>query len=171
MHPVKLFAAGAFAASLALPALAEKADRAKPINLEADTVTIDDANKSSIYDGNVQLSQGTLVLRATRVSVKQSDAGLESLHAVGNPVAFRQKTDAGDLIEGYADRIDYVDKSGMIDLVGHARLRRGEDELRGEQISYNAGTSTYKVVGAPNPQTPGGRVRAVIRPRPATAQP
>ena len=49
---------------LAAPAHAEKADRDKPINLEADTVTLDDIRKISVYEGNVILSQGTLMLRA-----------------------------------------------------------------------------------------------------------
>ena len=170
MSPANLLVA-CLVAGLALPAHAEKADRAKPVNLEADTVTIDDVAKTSVYSGNVVLSQGTLGLRAEHLAVRQNDSGLESVRATGNPVAFRQKTDAGELIEGFAERIDYDGKSGQIELLGHARLRRGEDELRGEQISYNAGTSTYKVLGAPTPATTGGRVRAVIRPRTPPSQP
>ena len=50
--------------------------------------------------------------------------------------------------------------------VGFARLRRGQDELRGAQISYNANTEFYRVIGQPNAQSPAGRVRAVIRPKP-----
>lgn len=54
-------------ALLAAPAHAEKADRDKPVNLEADTVTLDDIRKVGVYQGNVILSQGTLMLRADRV--------------------------------------------------------------------------------------------------------
>jgi len=41
------------AALLISPAHAEKADRDKPVNLEADTVTLDDIKKISVYQGNV----------------------------------------------------------------------------------------------------------------------
>ncbi len=156
---------------LATSAHAEQADRNKPVNLEADTVTLDDIKKISVYQGNVVMSQGTLMLRADRVQVTQNTDGLDKVSATGHPVAFRQKTDSGDeFIEGFADRIEYDGVTGQLELIGQARLRRGGDELHGAQISYNANTGFYKVVGQPNAQTPGGRVRAVIRPKPRTPE-
>lgn len=158
-------------ALLAASAHAEKADRDKPVNLEADTVTLDDINKISVYQGNVVLTQGTLMLRADRVQVTQNAEGLDKVSAVGRPVAFRQKADGRDeYIEGYADRIEYDGTSGQLELIGQAQLRRGSDELHGAQISYNANTGFYKVVGQPNARTPSGRVRAVIRPKPRNAE-
>lgn len=160
-------------ALLAAPAHAEKTDRDKPVNLEADTVTLDDIRKVSVYQGNVILSQGTLMLRADRVQVTQNADGLERVNATGRPVAFRQKLDdQEEFIEGFADRIEYNGVSSQLELIGQARLRRGADELRGAQISYNANTGFYRVVGEPDAQTPSGRVRAVIRPKPQkTPQP
>lgn len=160
------------AAALATPAHAEKADRDKPINLEADTVTLDDIRKLSVYEGNVILSQGTMMLRADRVQVTQSAEGLDKVVATGRPVSFRQKLDGRDeFIEGYASRIEYAGATSQLELIGDARLRRSGDELRGAQISYNANTEFYKVVGQPDAQTPSGRVRAVIRPKPRTPEP
>jgi len=73
------FCAGLCAVLLALPAHAEKADRSKPVNLEADTVTLDDIKKVSVYQGNVILSQGTLTLHADRVQVTQKSMAVKSL--------------------------------------------------------------------------------------------
>jgi lipopolysaccharide export system protein LptA len=157
---------------LAAPAHAEKADRDKPVNLEADTVTLDDIRKVSVYQGNVILRQGTLMLRADRVQVTQTEGGLDKVVATGRPVAFRQKVDGRDeFIEGFANRIEYDSVNSQLELIGQAQLRRGSDELRGAQISYNANTEFYKVVGQPDAKTPSGRVRAVIRPKPRTQQP
>lgn len=165
------FLAALCAALLAAPARAEKADRDQPINLEADTVTLDDIRKISVYEGNVILSQGTLMLRADRVQVTQSEAGLDKVVATGRPVSFRQKLDGREeFIEGYAKRIEYTGASSQLELIGEARLRRNGDELRGAQISYNANTEFYKVVGGADAQTPG-RVRAIIRPKPRADQP
>lgn len=160
------------AALLASHAHAEKADRDKPVNLEADTVTLDDIKKVSVYQGNVILSQGTLMLRADRVQVTQNASGLDKVQATGNPVAFRQKLDGREEhIEGFADRIEFDSVNSQLELIGQARLRRGNDELRGAQISYNANTEFYKVTGQAGAKTPSGRVRAVIRPKPRTEQP
>jgi lipopolysaccharide export system protein LptA len=168
MQTIRIAVLTALCASLlATPVQAEKADRDKPVNLEADLVTLDDIRKLSIYQGNVILSQGTLMLRADRVQVAQNAEGLERISATGRPVAFRQKLDGRDeFIEGFAERIEYNGISSQLELIGQARLRRGGDELRGAQISYNADTEFYKVVGEPGAQTPSGRVRAVIRPKP-----
>ncbi|MGK2953656.1 MAG: lipopolysaccharide transport periplasmic protein LptA [Thiobacillus sp.] len=160
------------AALLASPALAEKADRDKPVNLEADSVTLDDMKKISIYEGNVILSQGTMMLRADRIQVSQTAAGLDKVVATGRPVSFRQKIDGREeYIEGVSDRIEYDSVNSQLELIGQARLRRNGDELRGARISYNANTEFYKVVGQRDAQTPAGRVRAVIRPKPRADQP
>jgi lipopolysaccharide export system protein LptA len=160
------------AALLASPAYAEKADRDKPVNLEADTVTLDDIRKVSVYQGNVILSQGTMMLRADHMQVTQNAEGLDKITATGRPVSFRQKVEGRDeFIEGFASRIEYDNLNGQLELIGQAQLRRGSDELRGAQISYNANTEFYKVVGQPDATTPAGRVRAVIRPKPRTEKP
>jgi len=170
-HPTLLSAVLCSALLLASPAHAEKADRDKPVNLEADTVTLDDINKVSVYQGNVILTQGTLQLRADRMQVTQNAAGLDKISATGRPVAFRQKVDGRDeFIDGFADRIEFDSVNGQLELIGQARLRRGSDELRGAQISYNSNTEFYKVIGQPNAQTPSGRVRAIIRPKPRTPE-
>lgn len=160
------------AALLASPVYAEKADRDKPVNLEADTVTLDDIRKISVYQGNVVLSQGTMMLRADRVQVTQNAEGLDKVTATGRPVTFRQKVEGRDeFIEGFANRIEYDGVNSQLELIGQAQLQRGSDELRGAQISYNAKTEFYKVVGQADATTPAGRVRAVIRPKPRSNPP
>jgi lipopolysaccharide export system protein LptA len=168
MHTLKSgFFAGLCVMLLATPAHAEQADRNKPVNLEADSVTLDDVKKISVYQGNVILSQGTLMLRANRVQVTQNANGLDKVSATGSPVTFRQKVEGRDeFIDGFANRIEFDSVNGQLELIGQAQLKRGSDELRGAQISYNANTEFYRVIGQPNAQTPSGRVRAVIRPKP-----
>ncbi|MFO7542291.1 MAG: lipopolysaccharide transport periplasmic protein LptA [Thiobacillus sp.] len=157
---------------LVAPAHAEKADRSKPINLEADAVTLDDLKKVSVYQGNVILSQGTMMMRADRIQVTQKAGELDRIQASGRPVAFRQKLDGRDeFIEGFANRIDFDSINSQLELIGQARLRRGNDELRGAQISYNANTEFYKVSGQADAQSPSGRVRAVIRPNARASEP
>ena len=63
---------------LALPAQAEKADRSKPIHLEADRVTVDDAKQVSTFTGKVVLTQGTLIIRGDRMEVRQDNEGFKN---------------------------------------------------------------------------------------------
>jgi lipopolysaccharide export system protein LptA len=54
--------------ALSMPAQAERADREKPIHLEADRMSIDDVKKVKILEGNAVLIQGTMELRTSRLS-------------------------------------------------------------------------------------------------------
>lgn len=152
-------------------ALAELADRDKPVNLEADTVTLDDASKVSTYQGNVQLTQGTLLIRADKLVVKEDSAGLQHGTAYGNPASFRQKREGVDeYIEGYGLRIEYDGRNDKVELFNQARMKRNQDEVRGNYISYDAKTEFFQVLGggkeAASPGKGKGRVRAVIQPKP-----
>ncbi len=160
---------------LLLPAtgFAELADRNKPINLEADTVNLDDANKVSIYQGNVQLTQGTLLVRADKLVVKEDAAGMQQATAYGNPASFRQKREGtNEYIEGYGLRIEYDAKVEKMELFTQARMKRDQDEVRGNYISYDAKTELFQVIGggkeAAAPGKEKGRVRAVIQPKSRT---
>jgi lipopolysaccharide export system protein LptA len=150
-------------------ASAEKADRDKPINLEADRVTIDDAKKVSVFEGNVVLTQGTTMLKADRMIVREDAQGFQSGVAYGNLAYFRQKRDGVDeYIEGWAERIEYDGKAERVQLFDRAHMKRGADEVRGSYISYDQPTEFFRVVGAQDntagTHTPG-RVRAVIQPK------
>ena len=153
--------------ALPLPALAEKADRDKPVHLEADNVTLDDIKKLSVFQGNVVLIQGTLMMRADRIEARQNGDGLQSVSASGRPVSFRQKRDGvEEYIEGYANQVEFDNVQSLLSLSGEARLRKGDDEIRGSLITYDAKTEFYKVAGQQNAQGANNRVRVVIRPKP-----
>lgn len=164
----------AVVAALSLPAHGEKADRDKPINLEADRVSIDDAKKISTFEGNVVLTQGTLVIRADRMIVREDPQGFNQGTAYGNLATFRQKRDGVDeYVEGEAERIEYDGRAERLQLFNRARMKRGDDEVRGSYISYDQPTEFFRVTGAPEKGDPGkaGRVRAVIQPKNKDAKP
>jgi len=160
----------------ALPAHAEKADREKPINLEADRVTVDDAKQLATFEGSVVLTQGTLTIRGNRMEVRQDTEGFRQGTTWGNLAYFRQKRDGYDeYIEGWAERIEYDSKADKVQLFTRAMLKRGADEVRGNYISYDATTEFFQVIGggtkAASAGNPQGRVRAVMQPKPKAAPP
>lgn len=154
---------------------AEKADRDKPINLESNTATVDDVKKVSIYEGNVILTQGTLEIRADKLVVKEDAEGFQFGTAYGNPASFRQKREGYDeYIEGYALRIEYDSKKDLVQLFTQARMKRNQDEARGNFISYDGKTEFFQVIGGKEtatPSNPRGRVRTVLQPKKKSAAP
>ena len=154
-------------AALAAGAAAEKADRDKPVNLEADRVTIDDSKKIAVFEGNVVLTQGTLQIRGDRMEVRQDKEGFRQGITWGSPAHFRQKREGFDeYIEGWAERIEYDGRAESVQMFNRAQLKRGQDEVRGNYISYDSRSEFFQVTGAGSPAAEsGGRVRAVIQPK------
>jgi len=146
------------------PALAEKADRDKPINVAADTSTLDDLHKVSVLEGNVVITQGTMTIRASKVIMKQLRDGTQTATAFGNPVAMRQKRDGVDeYVEAYAQRVEYNDSSELIQLFDNARVISGKNDVRNVYISYNMSTEKAEAKCPPG-MTQCGRVHATIQP-------
>lgn len=151
---------------------AELGDGDKPVNLEADRVNIDDAKQVSVFEGNVRMTQGTLAIQADKIIIRQDDAGFQHGIAYGGPVVFKQKREGtNEFVEGYGERVEYDGKSNKIEFFIKARVKRGDDEVRGNYISYDAVSESYQVRGggkeAATANNPQGRVRAVIQPKKA----
>jgi lipopolysaccharide export system protein LptA len=160
---------------------AEKADRDKPVNIEADRMSYDDLRQVNLFEGNVILTQGTLVIRADKLTVKQDPEGFQRGTAEKGPggfAYFKQKREAMDeYVEGWGERIEYDARSEKAELFTRARILRGTDEVRGSVISYDGRSEFYTVRGgrdSGSTNNPEGRVRAVIQPRnlpPTTGEP
>jgi len=164
---------------LAPHALAEKADRTKPIEINAASGTTDLANNIQTLEGNVVLVQGTMRITADRMRLKrdaQEHISAELFANAGGQISFREKREGfSDFMEGTADRAEFDDKANTIKLFSRAKLKNGSDELTGEYIYYNSVTETLQALGRipdasgdPKPGAPTGenRVRIVIQPRP-----
>jgi len=151
------------------PCFADRADSEKPLYLESDQVLIDDANKISTFTGNVQLTQGTMLIRGDKIVVKQDKDGFKHGTIYGNTAVFRQKREGMDeYVEGNAERIEYDTRAEAINLYGQAHVKRGLDDVRGEHITYNLKTEIFQVSSgiASSADTPPKRVRAVLQPKP-----
>ena len=158
--------------------LAERADRDKPIHLEADRATVEDYKRkgefrTSTFSGNVLLTQGTLRIQADKIIMKENSTGYRYATAYGNLASFREKRDGVDeYVEAWGKRVEYDDRTDKIELFGNARLKRGGDEVAGDYIAYDIKRDFFQVnslVEQKNDKQPDSRVRAIIQPK--TKQP
>jgi len=175
-----------FSLALALSAgtaLAERADRAKPMNVEADALRYDDLKQASVFTGKVVVTKGTIVIRGARVDVRQDPEGYQYGVVTAEPgklAYYRQKREGVDeFIEGEGETIEYDGKADRVKFVKRAELRRYRggtvaDEMAGSLITYDNSTDVFTVDGGPASATgpaAGGRVRAVLSPKPGASAP
>ena len=161
----------------ALPAHAEKADRDKPMLVEAGKVSIDDAKKIQILEGDVVITKGSMVLKAERVIITEDRYGFQKGTAFSGKKGlayFRQKREGKDeYVEGEAERIEYDTNTEVAELFHRAWVKSGEDQVKGDYIWYDAVNEKY-LVTAGETRTPTGaapRVRAVIQPKNKETEP
>jgi lipopolysaccharide export system protein LptA len=182
-HRIALLAsAGALLlCSIPLAVHAEKADRFKKMEVESDQPgKVDLQNQIVVFNGNVVVTKGTMVIRANRIEVRESAEGYQYASAIGvpsQPASFRQKRDGvNEFIEGEAERLEYDAKADTIRFVGKASVKRLRgstvaDEATGALITYDNTAEIFTVAGgaaAVTPTNPTGRVRIVLTPREGT---
>ena len=158
-------------------AFAEKADRDKPMNVEADSLKHDDQQQLTTFTGKVLMTKGTLVLKSARMEVKQDKQGNQIARLWADPgerIFFRQKREGLDeYTEGEAETAIYNSQADTLTLTHRAELRllRGAlvaDRIQGQEILVNNNTEVFTVDGKPNGGSSTGnqRVKATITPRP-----
>jgi lipopolysaccharide export system protein LptA len=161
-------------------ALAEKADRNKPMNIEADTLRYDDLKQVSIFTGRVVLTKGTILIRGAQLEVRTDPEGYQYGIVTGSVdtlAFFRQKREAlEEFIEGEGETIDYDGRADVVKFIKKAQMRRYRgstlaDEITGNLIVYENLTDKFSVDGGPGkgvagtPNAPAGRVRAMLTPK------
>jgi len=167
-RPNKLFLLALYLLLCTPPCFAERADRSQPIHLEADQVVLDDAKQSSVFSGNVRLSQGTLLIKGDKIFVVEDKDGFKQATAYGNTAEFRQKREGlEEYVEGYGNQIEYDTRTETLNFIENARLKRNRDEVSGNNITYNIRTEIFKVNSseAKSGSNIRQRVRAVLQPK------
>jgi len=169
-----------------VPALAEKADRTKPMNIEADAMRYDDLKQTSVFTGNVVVTKGTIIIRGARIDVRQDPEGYQYgvvTAAPGKLAYYKQKRDSGvdEWTEGESEVIEYDSRADNVKFIRRAIMRRligakVNDETTGALIVYDQSNDTFTVNGAPLPPgasvatgDKGSRVRAILTPKAAGA--
>lgn len=158
--PVAIWAA---AMMIAVSALAEttveltglQQDPTLPVQVESDTLQVNQGTGEAIFSGNVKVVQGDMTITSESARVEYTPSGNE-VHKVffyGN-VLFTSPTDAAE-----GDEAVYTLATGEVVIIGNVLLTQGATTIAGPRLTYNldAGTGVME-----------GRVQTVFVPGSAT---
>lgn len=162
---------------LAGAALAEKADRNKPMNVEADALRHEDLKQTSVFTGKVVLTKGTLIIRGEVLTMREDAQGYQ--HGLvtalpGQLAFFRQKREGIDeFMEGEGVTIEYDGKADTVKFIGQAQMRRYRgaslnDEMTGNLIIYNSSSEVFTIDNGQAQSRTGsssGRMRVMLSPK------
>ncbi len=126
------------------------ADPGAPVEVTADSLTVDQASGSAIFAGNVVIGQGEMRIAAQSVQVFYSEAtgDIARLRCEGE-VTFVTATEAAE-----AATAEYDLTTGILTLEGEVLLTQGASALSADRMVVNLNDGTARMEG---------RVRTVFR--------
>lgn len=137
-------------------------DRNQPMTIEADSATLNEKTGNSVYEGNVYVQQGTLVLQGSKMTVQLDGSTIEKIILTGSPATWKQRPDGKDTDQhAEAGRIEYLATEDRIILLENARVwQSGAEEFRSDRIIFNLKDNTVNAGGS----SAGDRVRITLQP-------
>ena len=138
-------------------------DRNAPIQIEADSATIDEPSGTAVYRGKVVLQQGLMTLKSRELTVLIKDGHAERAIAIGTPVLLDQAPTATDEgIHAEARKVTFLIEEDRMLLDNQATLRQGDRLFQGAHIDYDVVARRVNASGGGS-----SRVLLVLPPTPA----
>ena len=132
-------------------AFALDTDADQPISVLAQSAEFNPDQGLAIYTGNVEIEQGSLKVKAHKVTVyRKPDGSMDKIIAEGQSerVHMQQRPNTNDpVVHAYAMRIDYLTDAQQVDLNRQAQLENGQDRFTGERILYHLQTKRIQAWG------------------------
>lgn len=130
-----------------------KHDSSLPVEISADQLTVDQADGTAIFKGNVKIGQGSMRLSATTVRVEYATGEgttgeISKLFAKGG-VTLVNGAEAAEAAEA-----TYTIDNGLVIMTGNVMLTQGQNALSSDKliVDLTSGTGTME-----------GRVKSIIQ--------
>lgn len=170
---------GLLATLLLWPAslLALSSDSDKPMEIVADNAELDDQKGTTVYRGDVEVTQGTLFMSGHTLTVYYDEnKELERAILEGDRAYYKQLPDDSDVYdEAWAQRMERYFNDGMIILIEDAKVVQEDVTFTGRRIEYDTINSHVVAKSTPEEGDPAatteekdgedGRVRVIISPK------
>ncbi|WP_034578156.1 lipopolysaccharide transport periplasmic protein LptA [Carnimonas nigrificans] len=159
--------------------LAQASTSSQPINVSANTLSVDDRAGTATYTGAVHVTQGDLTLDSQRLDLYRNNSTGEATRAKATGTSSKRAflkqdaTQSDPEMHGWANTITYQIPQRKMIMQGNAELHRGNDTFHGAYVEYyidsrrvnangGGGSSTS---GGNQQSTSGGRVNMTITPK------
>jgi len=147
-------------------AMALSTDKNQDIEIESNSVYLDDTKNLGVYSGNVVVLQGSIRITGEELTVYYTnDNELDKIIITGTPATFRQLPDNSSVYdEAEALMMEYHEDNSMIILTNNAKVSQGDRRLIAEHIEYDTELSQVRAKGSQteNNNQEDNRVRLII---------
>ncbi len=141
---------------LSIGAVAKSTDMKEPIHVDAARTDASIKDQMLVYSGNVSVKQGSLEIKAEKLTVDRSAGyGKEVFIAQGTPAVYSQLLDGDKPIQASAEEIRYNVADRTLTLTGKAEITQSGSlvqsarivyDLDKQQLSAESGKETDRVI-------------------------
>ena len=142
------------------PAHALKSDRQQPLDVRADATDGTLGDGTATLRGNVEIRQGTLLIRADVAMVENVGGRVRRFELTGNPVHLQQEIEQEGLVSAEAQKVEYEVASGIVTLTGAADVKHPQYQINGEVLRYDMNVQHFEGSGGDQ----DGRIRIQLDP-------
>jgi len=120
-------------------AIALPNDREQTISLAADNASYNEKTGIAIYTGNVEIKQGSLLIKAEQITATTDKEGkIIMVVATGKPAQMQQQPSLEKgIATAQAEEITYQARDGLILLKRNAKLEQDGSSFRSLEINYS----------------------------------
>ncbi len=142
------------------PAHALKTDRQQPLEVKADATDGSLGDGTATLRGNVEIRQGTLLIRADIARVERVEGRVRRFELDGKPVQLQQEIETEGLVSAQALKVEYEVATGMVTLTGSADVVHPQYHISGEVLRYDMNIQHFQGSGG----DADGRIRIRMNP-------
>lgn len=141
--------------------LALPEDESQPIRISADQAVRNEKQGVTIYTGNVELRQGSLLIEADKITIFHDDKSADKIIASGQPARLQQQPDPlKGAITASANTIEYYKIEERIHLITNALIEQDGSTVSGQSINYFV--AEQKVMADSDTSNESDRVEVII---------
>jgi len=147
---------------LAMPGLllALETDRQQPLEVNADSTDGSLGDGIATLKGNVEIRQGTMLIRSDIAEVEKVDGRVRKFELNGSPVHLQQEIEEEGLVTAEARKVVYIVATGIVTLTGEADVIHPQYHISGEILEYDMNTQHFQGSGGDS----NGRIRIRLEP-------
>ena len=147
---------------LAMPGLllALESDRQQPLEVNADSTDGSLGDGIATLKGNVEIRQGTMLIRSDIAEVEKVDGRVRKFELNGSPVHLQQEIEEEGLVTAEAKKVEYIVATGIVTLTGEADVIHPQYHISGEILEYDMNTQHFQGSGGDS----NGRIRIRLEP-------
>jgi len=137
-----------------------KSDRQQPLEVKADATDGTLGDGTATLRGNVEIRQGTLLIRADVAKVERVEGRVRRFELDGKPVQLQQEIEQEGLVSGHARKVEYEVATGIVTLSGSADVTHPQYHISGEVLRYDMNIQHFQGSGG----DADGRIRIRMDP-------